>query len=548
MRANLVQALRQVRYEHHPRHIWVDALCINQSDVQEKGFQVNMMGEIYSHAWRVIICLGDDGDNGESAKIAFDVIRDYNKIAAKYMVESRIADVSMWMPEEEEGGYGPVTGDRLLHATKIFEKPWFGRVWVFQEVGLSRDLLLAYGRSNIHFTEIMDFMIAWSHTTNHFPGIYFSAGLIYSFFTDVWATYVADIDQSWYRSSLILKTSARLIMRRRTPEFLDVLFQARSMQNATDPRDLVYAFLGHPLARSEDGELLVEADYTITTSELRLRLFSRLSARSLRFVGLVWHDFPTDLSEGPSWCPHLSCVRSGTIRGRYDASRGEHLLLSTGKHRTHVNGSCLEASIYIVDTVLFCGEVAGTKPPKENDDQVDEDKALVSAAKKMLSDQPSLAERHWAILEATESCNGLAYLDKALAFASTLLRSCDRDWYASIARSFVEFCRGHCPIIQNYLERHEWLDQWTLAETKFIPFLERAAWSIKGERFFTTTKGYWYVRRFLLNPHGPQKQKGLRLRRTAYISIQWHRFPLGTARRSHLHHSFRPNASYYKVY
>lgn len=491
MRANLVQALRQVRYEHQPRHIWVDALCINQSDVQEKGCQVNMMGEIYSHAWRVIICLGDDGDNGESAKNAFDVIRDYNKIAAKYMVESRIADGSMWKPEEEEGGYGPVTGDRLLHATKIFEKPWFGRVWVFQEVGLSRNVLLAYGRSNIHFTEIMEFIEAWSQTTNHFPGIYFRSGRISSFFTDVWVTYVADIDQSWYRSSFILKTSARCIMRRRTPEFLDVLFEARSTQKATDPRDFVYAFLGHPLARSEDGELLVEADYTITTSELRLRLFSRLSARSLRYLGLIWHDFPADLTKGPSWCPSLGCSRSWTINGRFDASRGEHLLLPTGKHRTHVNGSCLEASVYIVDTVLFRGEVAGGQPSKENDDQANEDKALGPAAKKMLSDQPSLAEEYWAILEATESRNGLAYSDKALAFASTLLQSHEGADNASIARSFGDFCREFCPKVQSYLEKHRWLDQWALDKIDFIPFLDRTAWGIGGERFFTTTKGYW---------------------------------------------------------
>lgn len=501
---NLVQALRQVRCEHEPRHIWVDALCINQSNLQEKGVHVNMMGEIYSHAWRVIICFGDDGHNGESAKIAFDVIKDYNRLAAKYMVESRIANGSSWRLEEEEGGYGPITDGRLLHALKIFQKPWFGRVWVFQEVGLSRDALLAYGGSTINFTEIMDFAFAWAKVDNNFLDAHQTGGWISALFTTVWATFSTRTDRSWYRSSFILTTSARYAMRRRKPEFEDVLFKTRRMQKATDPRDFVYAFLGHPLARSKGGELLVEADYTITTSELRLRLFSRLADRSLRFLGLIWHDFLADLSKGPSWCPHLSCRRSGIIDGRYDTSRDEHLLAPAGKHRAHVNGSCLEASVYIVDTVLLCGELAG-EPPKQNDDGEVQEDAPTFPAQKLLSDQPSLAEGYWAILEDTESRNGLAYPDKALAFASTLLRSCDRDWHASIARSFVDFCREYCPIIQNYLERHEWLDQWALAETRFIPFLERAAWSIKGERFFTTTKGYWYVRCFLANSHGPQK-------------------------------------------
>lgn len=504
MRANLVQALRQLRYRDEPRHLWVDALCVNQCNLLEKAVHVNMMGEIYSHAWRVIICLGDDGDNGESAKIAFDVIKDYNKIAAKYMVESRIADGSWWKPKEEEGGYGPITGDRLRHAMKMAKKPWFGRVWVFQEVGLSRDALLAYGRSTINFTEIMEFMEAWSQTGNDFPGISFSSGWISGFFAHVWVTYVADIHQSWYRASFILTTSARHAKRRRTPQFLDVLFRARTMQNATDPRDFVYAFLGHPLARSEDGELLVEADYTITTSELRLRLFSRLSDRSLRFLGLTWHNFLTDLSKGPSWCPHLSCQRHWTINRRYDASRGEHLLLPAEKHRTRVNDSCLEASVYIVDTVLLCGGLVGRLPSEENDAEAQAD-ALGHSAPKMFSDQPSLAEEYWAILEATESQNGLAYPDKALAFASTLLQACDEDDNASIARSFGDFCREYCPIVQAYLEEHEWLDQWTSTKTRFIPFLDRAAWSIKGERFFTTTKGYWYVTLCLESLHDPWK-------------------------------------------
>lgn len=447
-----------------------------------------MMGEIFSHAWRVIVCFGDDGHNGESAKIAFDVIKDYNRIAAKYMVESRMADGSRWIPEEDGGGFGPVTGDRLIHAMKIFEKPWFGRVWVNQELGLSRDALLVYGRSTINFTEIMDFNFAWAQGKDNlksFPGVHFNSGAS-GFFNHIWATYVTNIDQSWYRSSSILSTFARYAMRSNTLVFENVLFKEKREQMATDPRDYVYAFLGHPLARLENGEPLVEADYTISISELRLRLFSRLSDRSFLFLGLIWHKTLTDLFNGPSWCPHLGVRKPWTCNGRYDASRGAHLQIPVGNHNARVNGSCLEASVYIVDTVLLCGEIAGGH-----------EGASYVPTEQMLSDQPSLAERYWAILEATESRNGLAYPDKALAFASTLLHSRDDEDQASTARSFGKFCKEHCPIIQSYLENHEWLDQWASAEVHFIPFIPRSGSSINGERFFTTTKGYWYVGLFL---------------------------------------------------
>ncbi|KAF9876859.1 hypothetical protein CkaCkLH20_05705 [Colletotrichum karsti] len=418
--ANLVQSLRQVRYRLEPRHLWVDALCINQRNLPEKAFHVNMMGEIYSHASRVVVCLGDDGHNGESAQIAFDVIRDYNRIAAKYMTESRIADGSFWKPKEEDGGYGPVTGERLLHAVRIFKKPWFGRVWVLQEVGLAYDVLLAYGNSTIDFTEIMDFALAWCQTGNDFEGVYFSSGWISGLFDHVWATYAPNIDFSWYRSSHILTTSARNTIQKNEPKFEDVLFKARHIQKATDPRDFVYAFLGHPLAKSADGKLLVEADYT------------------------------------------------------------------------RMEGSCLEASVYAVDEILLCGDVAGVEPSQEVDARARNEDAQRLATETALSHQPSLAEKYWAIMEATERDSGIAYQDKAFAFASTLLHSCDKDDQrpASVAKSFSDFCKTYCPNIQSYLEEHAWLDQWAAAETHFIPFIPRTASSIKGERFFTTKKGY----------------------------------------------------------
>ncbi|KAF4809533.1 Heterokaryon incompatibility protein 6, OR allele [Colletotrichum tropicale] len=461
--ANLVQSLRQVRYADQPRHLWVDALCINQRDLHEKAFHVNMMGEIYSHAWRVIIYLGDDGHNGEAATIAFDVIRDYNRLAAKYMTESRIADGSGWKPADDEGGYGLITGERLLPAVQIFKKPWFGRVWVLQEVGLAREVLTAYGNSVINFTEIIDFAKAWSQTGNDFTGVYFSSGYISLLFNHIWATYAQSVDRSWYRSSFILTTSARQVMRENKPEFEDVLFKAKQIQKATDPRDFVYAFLGHPLAKSDNGELLVEANYERTMSELRLLLFSRLSERSLRFLGLTWH----------------------------------------------------KTSVYIIDTVFLCGSIAGGEPSLDDSAKAEDADAHRLATEAALLNRPSIAEEYWALLEATERSQSLAYADKALAFASTLLHACDADDKdpASIARSFSDFCKEHCPTIQNRLEKYKWLNQWASAKTHFIPFVPRTASSIKGEKFFTTKKGYWY----------------------------WNKYPIGQARRFDMHHSICPD-------
>jgi hypothetical protein len=55
---NLHDALQAIRYEHDSRMLWIDAMCINQLDLPEKGHQVASMGRIYGDAWRVVVWLG----------------------------------------------------------------------------------------------------------------------------------------------------------------------------------------------------------------------------------------------------------------------------------------------------------------------------------------------------------------------------------------------------------------------------------------------------------------------------------------------------------
>jgi hypothetical protein len=56
---NLFDSLRRLRTEA-PRLLWIDALCINQEDLEEKGNQVARMGHVYRNASRVIVWLGED--------------------------------------------------------------------------------------------------------------------------------------------------------------------------------------------------------------------------------------------------------------------------------------------------------------------------------------------------------------------------------------------------------------------------------------------------------------------------------------------------------
>jgi hypothetical protein len=57
-----------------PLTIWIDAICINQDDIIERGAQVQIMGEIYQTAWRLRIWLGEHSSNTIPAMENFSLV------------------------------------------------------------------------------------------------------------------------------------------------------------------------------------------------------------------------------------------------------------------------------------------------------------------------------------------------------------------------------------------------------------------------------------------------------------------------------------------
>lgn len=60
---NLHAALLQLRDPFFERMLWVDAICINQSDEEEKAQQVTSMTRIFGLASRVVVWLGEEADH-----------------------------------------------------------------------------------------------------------------------------------------------------------------------------------------------------------------------------------------------------------------------------------------------------------------------------------------------------------------------------------------------------------------------------------------------------------------------------------------------------
>ena len=114
-------ALRRLRNSTTPRRIWIDAICINQDDVQERNSQISLMYLIYHLCIRLVI---DVGDASPTSNAAIDFIVQYH--------QHRDAGEL-----DEDGVYDIATG---LHIRDIicefYARPWFSRVWVLQEVFL----------------------------------------------------------------------------------------------------------------------------------------------------------------------------------------------------------------------------------------------------------------------------------------------------------------------------------------------------------------------------------------------------------------------------
>lgn len=90
---NLMNALVQARNRFKPRALWVDAICINQEDREEKGLQVALMAEIYKRSTCTVICLGRN-DAQTHAVPAADLLADVNAMMDRVLQDKDFS----WKP------------------------------------------------------------------------------------------------------------------------------------------------------------------------------------------------------------------------------------------------------------------------------------------------------------------------------------------------------------------------------------------------------------------------------------------------------------------
>lgn len=75
--ANCTAAMRRLRNEKKRRVLWIDAICIDQSSMEERNQQVKLMGDVYSQARRVVLWLGEESTFSD---FAISFLKSYHRV------------------------------------------------------------------------------------------------------------------------------------------------------------------------------------------------------------------------------------------------------------------------------------------------------------------------------------------------------------------------------------------------------------------------------------------------------------------------------------
>ncbi|KAB8215065.1 heterokaryon incompatibility protein-domain-containing protein [Aspergillus novoparasiticus] len=234
---NLYAALLHLRDRFIERVIWIDAICINQNDLDERSSQVQFMAEIFAKASCVTVWL-----EVEATSIHNDKTSDEGGRALEVI-------------QKAAEGYYSTGMDEKKAVLSLLGRSWFRRVWVLQEIAAARHILIA-----CHSAEI--------------DGHAFSSGLaalknliVDENMRDQISMVVFLIKNATLRHKRVVAGSDKFSLHIRSLADLTTMYNNRE---ATDHRDKVYALLG--MSSDNHGPGAILPVYTVSWKDITYRL------------------------------------------------------------------------------------------------------------------------------------------------------------------------------------------------------------------------------------------------------------------------------------
>ncbi len=283
---NLFDALRHLRSSQDTQTLWVDAVCINQGDTDERSKQVLRMRDIYTFANTVEVWLGlaDDDDRAAMAlvkKMGAIVSDPEEPLAQGFDKEYELAFLEIFEGTEPE---------EIRAISQLFKRPWWTRVWVVQELTLANQQA-AIVRCGEAAGPWLSFLItAYAIESSWF--------IVNAIITGVFPDVKLDAFNNGIRMA-----QCRRVDSTHTPfALLDLLHQHRDCES-TDPKDKVYGLLG---ISGDVEDIGIMPNYDRSPEEIFADLFEKhvLETKSLDMICAV--RFPRRLANLPSWVPDWS--------------------------------------------------------------------------------------------------------------------------------------------------------------------------------------------------------------------------------------------------
>ena len=278
VRPSLWALLKRLQKWDEETVIWIDAICVDQSNIAERNQQVRLMSSVYSFADVVLVWLGRDYDGVLSVLgTVYDHKKSYLKeVFAKGRHKS-------WRRKEGRRQHDEAI-EYLAHS------PYWSRAWVAQEYGLARDALLLYGEEGQMSRK------DWDRCYHGEPNVTHQGRVnAFTFYPDRHSHHGSD-------------------------QHLHKIVARYRKRECSDPRDHLYAFLG----MAADRDVLdIDADYSITMEKLCLKVEAAYSSAQAVAYYAQYQQPP---STAPSWDGTLSSTSSDkghwSERGGTDSQSG----------------------------------------------------------------------------------------------------------------------------------------------------------------------------------------------------------------------------------
>ncbi|KAF4966280.1 hypothetical protein FSARC_6013 [Fusarium sarcochroum] len=331
---NLDLALRTLRGPN-PIIIWVDALCINQDDVADKSEQVALMHQIFHWATHVQAYVGEHlsydallKQLGPSEPFQFSQNQEeaWEEIHTAFS-ELEAGSSGLSIHQQCRCIFGLITALSnpyllaRLKTMRIFSQepsrkmetkqrnlfewlrmfviaPWWGRMWIIQEVGVARKLLLSHGKVTVPF-QIFEKMVDNGPSVLHLARE--NQRVLDLLIMKV--KWISDLQGLQKYESISAMTDSGYFEKSLGSPLLWLLRTFRHRQ-ASEPRDKVHA-LGHLLKKLDIGTgSTFETDYGTSVATL----FSRVVVHIIRDTGLFWLTSADLVAKSrdslPSWVPN----------------------------------------------------------------------------------------------------------------------------------------------------------------------------------------------------------------------------------------------------